>query len=388
MDRIKLFILDADREDRSEMADMLSQVEYLIVAGEADTCENAVGQLQENKIDVILIGSKVDDDGYKAAEKILAEYPDLAVVMVETEIREDTVYKALFIGAKDIIVRPFTAARLVNVIYRVHQLMQKKTMIHSSKQNHDKVKSNLGQVITVFSTKGGVGRTFVSANLAVALIKSTKKRVVLVDLDLDFGDTALVLDIIPKYTISDVVDDIRNIDPDVIESYLVSHESGIKVLAANAKPKISEFINSEHVDIILKTLQKSYDYVIVDMPARFYETINPAFATADNLLLITTPEISTVRNLKASLTTLNDLNYSKSKIKVLLNKADKKLEIKQKDIENTLKMNIFATIEADYKLVPSSLNQGVPFIVKYPKSSVSKDILNLADKLAADLKRA
>jgi pilus assembly protein CpaE len=266
--------------------------------------------------------------------------------------------------------------------------MQKKQVLHGEKTTAAKNKSSLGQVIAIFGTKGGVGRTFVSANLAVALFKATNKRVVLVDLDLDFGDAALALNIVPQYTISDIVDDIRNIDSDMIESYLIPHESGIKVLAANSKPRITEFINAEHIDIILRTLQNAFDYIIVDMPARFYEPVNPAFNAADNLIMITTPEISTVRNIKSSLMTLNDLNYSKLKIKILLNKADNKLEIKQKDIENTLKSSVYASIDADYKLVPSSLNQGVPIVMKYPKSSVSKGFMSLADKLTKEANKA
>jgi len=388
MERIKLLVLEEVKEDREDIVDMLSHVEYIELSGETSSSENALILLKQTHIDVVLVGSSVDGDGYQAAEKLLSEYPDIAVVLIETELREDTMYKSLFIRAKDVIIRPFTASKLVNVIYRSYQLMQKKAMIQKEKPAAVKNKSDLGQIITIVGTKGGVGRTFVSTNLAIALFKSTKKRVVLVDLDLDFGDTALALNIVPKYTISDIVDDIRNIDTDVIESYLIPHGSGIKVLPANARPQTTEFINAEHIDIILRTLQNAFDYVIVDMPARFYGPLNPAFAAADNLLMIITPEISTVRNIKSSMMTLNDLNYAKKKNKVLLNKADKKLEIKLKDIENTLKVNVFASIDADYKLVPSSLNQGVPMVMKYPKSSVSKGFMDLADKLVKDVKRA
>jgi len=120
------------------------------------------------------------------------------------------------------------------------------------------------------------------------LAKTPDKRVCLVDLDLDFGNVALALNIVPRYTILDIVDEIRNIDQDLIESYLVPHESGIKVLPANAKPQINEFVNAEHIERILRALQGNFDYVVVDMPARFYEPVNPAFQFADALFMVTT----------------------------------------------------------------------------------------------------
>ncbi len=133
-------------------------------------------------------------------------------------------------------------------------------------------------------------------NLAASLAKNQEKRVVLVDLDLDFGNAALALNLYPKFTISDIVDDIRHIDSDLIESYLVPHESGIKVLPANLQQQMNEFINADHIRIIIEALRESFDYIIIDMPARFFETIMPALALADHLLVITTPEISSVRD--------------------------------------------------------------------------------------------
>ena len=121
-------------------------------------------------------------------------------------------------------------------------------------------------------------------------------------------------------------------------------------------------------------MRESFDYVIVDMPARFLETILPALALADTLLVITTPEISSVRNIKALLVTLKDLNFPQSKIKIILNKAYRRGEITQKDVEVTLNKKVDASIAFDYRKVVSSLNRGVPLVNEYPKNVVSKNI--------------
>lgn len=384
MENIKVLIVEVLQEQRTNIIDILSNVEYIKIVGEADSLEETLKKLEEKHADVILIGSNVSGNGYKVSEKVNLEYPEVAVVIIEENFKKDTIHKALFSGVKDVLVYPFTPVQLVDSIYRSHELLKKKSILHRENTSKVKKQSHLGNVITVFSTKGGVGKTFTSINLAVALQKESGKRVVLVDLDLDFGNAALVLNIVPKFTISDVVDDIKNIDQDLIESYLILHESGIRILPANAKPQITEFISAEHIQIILRTLQKSFDYIIVDMPARFYEPVNPAFVIADNLFMVTTPEISTIRNVKSALITLNDLNYPKSKIKVILNRYDSKGLIKTKDVETTLNQNIYGSISFDYKTAISSLNEGITVVEKNIKNGMGKEFMNLAKKVIGD----
>jgi len=154
------------------------------------------------------------------------------------------------------------------------------------------------------------------------------------------------------------------------------------VLPANAQPQMTDFISAEHIEIIIKVLQTAFDYVIIDMPARFYTPVDPAFQAADLLCLITTPEVSTVRNIKATLSALNDLNFPKGKIKLILNREDSRTEIKPKDVETTLNSNLFGIIPADYRLVNSSLNKGIPVVLLYPRSKVSRSFIDLAEKIA------
>lgn len=384
MDRIRIMILENNEEKLIEIESILKNIDYIMLSQRLDSREDAMRVLDLDNINVVIMGKDFDNDGYDVAEEITAEHLEVSIIMIEDEIKEEIMHKALFSGAKDVVLRPIVPNRLMDSIYKAYELNKKRADLHRDIPQRVKRKSELGQVITVFSTKGGVGKTFVSINLAVTLSKETKKRVVVVDLDLDFGSASLALNIQPKFTISDVVNDIKNIDPDLIESYLLMHDSGVKILPANLEPQMNEFINAEHIQIILRTLQNSYDYIIVDMPGRFYEPINPAFVFADKLLMITTPEVSTVRNIKASLLTLNDLNYPKSKIKLLLNKADRRGEVKAGDIEKTLNQTLFSSIDADYKGVMSSLNQGVPYVTKNSRSGIAKDFKKLAKKMIDD----
>ena len=115
-----------------------------------------------------------------------------------------------------------------------------------------------------------------------------KKKVALVDLDLDLGNAALAFNIVPRYNIGDIINEIRNLDRDLMESYLIPHQSGIKILAANTQPGMTEFINAEHIELIIKVLQELFDYIVVDMPSRLQDPVAPALHEAEMLLLLVT----------------------------------------------------------------------------------------------------
>jgi pilus assembly protein CpaE len=384
MERIKVFVAEDNQEKLASIVDSLSNVEYIVVEGEAGSAEEALETVEQVNPNVMLIGAYIPGDGYTLAERISASFPWISIIMVEEELREETMRKAIFAGAKDVLIFPFTPSKLVDSIYRSFQIEKKKQDIQRDKTPALRKKSRQGQIIPVFSTKGGVGKTFVSINLAVSLAQHTKEKVVLIDLDLDFGNAALALNIIPRYTINDVINEIRNLDQDLMESYLIPHRSGIKVLAANAQPQMTEFVNAEHIELIIKVLQSLFDYVIIDMPARFYDPVDPAFQVADLLMLVTTQDVATIRNIKSCMASLNSLNYPKHKIKLVLNKAETHSDIKYKDVETTLNQNLFTIIPAEYKLVSSSLNKGIPVVLLYPRAKVSRKFQELARRVSGD----
>lgn len=384
MNKMKLLLLADTESDRQNIMGILKNIDYVNVIGDYTDEEAAWDSLERSTAEIMLLGAGVNGEGYAFAERLSAIHPELGIIMLENELLEETMHNALFSGAKDVLVKPLEPEKVAGAIYRIHQLSERKASLQNNTVNKKVRKRDLGQVYTVFSTKGGVGKTFVSINLAASLAKKTDARVVLLDLDLDFGNAALALNLYPKFTISDVVDDIRNIDSDLIESYLMPHESGIKVLPANLQQQMNDYMNAEHIRIILESLRESFDYIVVDMPARFVDKVMPALALADTLLVVTTPEISSVRNVKALLATLMDLNFPQSKVKIVLNKEQIRGDIKQKDIEVTLNKKVDAAIGFDYQKVLSSLNRGIPLVSEYPKNVVSKNIEKLCLRIVQD----
>lgn len=381
MDKIKILLVEQDDERRKEIVRMLQNVEYLSMTGLANTLEEAERILENKTIDVVLIDSKADGNGYDISEKLYSQYSEAAIIMLEDELHEDTLRKAVFSGAKDVLIHPLIPSKMVDAIYKANQ-HQKESLL-SRKDSTPKIrrKNGLGQVYAVFGTKGGVGKTLIAINLAVGIAKMTGKKVALIDLDLEFGDIALSLNVSPKFTIADIVDDIRNIDQDLIESYMIAHDSGIKILPSHSRPMMNDFMNAEDIDIILRTLQSTFDFVVIDMPSRFVDIIQPAFAIADKLLIVTTPDVSSLRNTKTALITLNELNYPKSKIKIILNKVNKRDTIKKKDVETTLNADVIGSIICESRIVSESLNTGQPIMASKSSRTINKDFLNLVKRL-------
>ena len=167
-----------------------------------------------------------------------------------------------------------------------------------------------------------------------------------------------------------------------MESYLIPHQSGIKILAANTQPQMAEFINAEHIELIIKVLQELFDYIVLDMPSRLQDPVAPALHEAEMLLLLVTQDVATIRNIKACLVSLHALNYPRHKIKLVLNKTESRSDIRVKDIEATLNQGLFGILPAEHKIASSSLNKGTPVVQLHPRAKISRSFRHLARQIA------
>lgn len=381
MDKIKVLLIDMYSEERKEIVRMLKNVEYIVVSGEIDSYKD-IARLDQIETNVVLLGSsKQEKEGYILAREILAKNPDISIIMIEDVLNEEIMQRVIATGMQSILIRPLTPERVINAIYSANQQLIEKESAQKTEKKEVKKSYGRGQVYPVVGSKGGVGRTFIAVNLAIAIRKMTGKRVVLLDLDLDFGNSALALNLLPRFTITDIVDDIHNMDSDMIESYLITHESEIRVLPSSIQPIQTEFMGQEEIEKIIYLLQDAFDYIVVDMPARFSEKITTAYTVAEKLVMVTEPEVASLRNTKIALATLDELNFLNAKIKLVLNKYDKNGKIRKKDVEATLDKELTASIVLDHKKVSSSLNLGEPIVMLKGNKVLKSDFSYLVRKL-------
>jgi pilus assembly protein CpaE len=240
-----------------------------------------------------------------------------------------------------------------------------------------------GRIVTVFSTKGGAGKSFVATNLAALLAKRNQKPVVLVDADLQFGDVAVMLGMAPASTIIDAVNQIDRLDESLLRSLLIKHEpSGLYVLAAPVEPAFADAVSLPHMKRILEVLSSFCSHVVIDTPASFNDIVLGVLEQADDIVLMAGMDIPHIKNTKIGLQTLRLLHIPAGKVKLTLNRANSKVKLDIADVERTLQMKADCLLPSDIA-VPQSINKGVPIVLDAPRSGVARNLERLADLFPA-----
>jgi pilus assembly protein CpaE len=242
-----------------------------------------------------------------------------------------------------------------------------------------------GMVIAVFSPKGGVGRTTIAVNMALAAATELGKSVVLMDGSFQFGDVGVLLNLNPKNkSIADLVPELEAGEVESLDTFVINHSAGVRVLLAPPSPEMAELITPTAVKRVLEALRVQHDLVIVDCTSSFNETTLAILDAADTVLTILSLEITSIKNMRLFLEVADQLGYEHGKVKLVLNRADSSLGIRVTDVENSIGRKVDHTIVSDGRSVVYALNRGVPFFLSNREAEVSQDILRLAQAVAGE----
>jgi pilus assembly protein CpaE len=234
-----------------------------------------------------------------------------------------------------------------------------------------------GRVLVVFAAKGGCGKTTVSTNLAAALAMDPTTRVCLIDLDLEFGDVAISMQIDPDRTIGDALALKGSIDREAVQSLVMHHACGVDVVAAPTDPAVKDRIPGELVHDLIQAVRGMYDYVVVDTPPAFTEQVLVAMDHADTQVLLTSLDIPAIKNTRITLDTLDALGYPRDTWQVLLNRCDADVGLTRADVERTLGVSISLGIPSS-AAVAKAINKGRPVVLDQPDHAVSRAFRELA----------
>jgi pilus assembly protein CpaE len=274
-------------------------------------------------------------DGIRATEAIASEVPMSQVIMMSVQGETDYLRRAMLAGARDFLVKPFGADELANTIRRVYELDadRRARIAAMTRLPGRETQVRKGRIITMFSPKGGVGRTVIGVNLAVAIRVLTGARVALADCNLQFGDIGIMLNLAGNKTIQDLLHrEADEMTPEVLESVMVTHSSGVRVLLAPARPEVAELFTADHMKSVLQAMQRDFDYIVIDTWTTFQDLMLTIFDLAERIVLLTTLDIPAVKNIRMFLEVCEALGYSHDKVSLVLNRADSTGGINVEDI--------------------------------------------------------
>lgn len=321
----------------------------------------------------VILGPSVGLEAAAAlADNLRVTRPAVSVILIRRRLDTSVLAEALRSGMREVIEeRDLTG--LEDAVRRAHQVYRAVTGPGPALDEAAR-----GKVITVFSPKGGVGKTTIAANLAVALASRAGCRVCLVDLDLGFGDVAITLQLLPARTIVDAVALEDHLDFSVLEPLLTPHRLGFTTLVAPVQPDSKDAIPPSLTSRILSILKAHFNFVIVDTSPSFDEHVLQAFDETDQLLLVTTLDVPTLKNVKIATETLDLLNFPKARRHLVLNRADDRVGLAPDKVESTLDMKIVQAIPTSQE-VANATNAGEPITGSHPKHAVSRAFTHLAE---------
>ena len=402
-DTIRVLIVDDIPETRDHLTKLLGFESDIDVVGSAASGGEAITLATSLTPDVVLMDINMPDmDGIAATELLARAVPTASVVMMSVQGEADYLRRSMLAGAREFLVKPFSSDELTASIRQVYSREREKvsfmaaaapaatapaatgTTSGAPKGSGD---GEPGIVVAVFSPKGGVGRTTVADNLAVAAATELGKKVVLIDGSFQFGDVGVLLNLNPKNkSIADLVPELEQAGNDVesIDTFVINHSAGIRVLLAPPSPEMAELITPSGIRRIIDTLRKTHDLVVVDCTAFFNDTTLAILDSADTILTMLSLEITSIKNMRLFLEVADQLGYEAGKVRLVLNRADSALGIRVADVEHSIGRKVDDTIVSDGRSVVYALNRGVPFFLSNREAQVSQDILRLAKAVTGE----
>jgi pilus assembly protein CpaE len=428
-DKIHVVVVDDNTDTLNNLKKLLYFEKDIEIVATASSGEEGVKMAKQHQPDVVLMDINMPGmDGISASEAITAQVPGVQIVIMSVQAESDYLRRAMLAGAREFLIKPFSSEQLAETLRKVYQLgasqrttpknmpattgplkptqtqtaplpppperMYTGTLsapVHTPPPTVAPVapviapstseSGRQGKIFVVFGASGGVGRSTVACNLAIALRDETKAKIALVDCSLRFGDVGVLLNLTSNHTLADIASAEGGPDTEILVEVMSSHPSGVKVLLAPPSPELADLVTANAIKTILHTLREKFDYVVVDSFSSLDEVMLSILDSADQILLLMTTEIPTIKNTKLFFEVTEALNYPPQKTLLLLNKFDPKSAITPQDIESSIKHPIYATIERDDRATTMAAQTGQPFVVNQKNSPTTIALHRLAKLL-------
>jgi pilus assembly protein CpaE len=366
--KLRIMLVDDSTETREYLRKLLQFESHLELAGMASNGKEAVDLALKVKPDLILMDINMPVmDGISAAEIIFREMPSVRVVMMSVQSEMAYLRRAMQVGAREFLIKPFTHDELLNIIGEVGSLASAPAETLTGGPLSSAVAARgrpikRGTLVSVFSPRGGAGCSTVALNLAIALQGQRKAQVLLVDANLRFGALDAMLNLQISRSIADLVGALADADAELWQLNTLPHSTGVRLLAAPPSPEMADLVTVQHVEQIAALAQRHFDYIVVDLGSRLDDRALGFMDAAQRIFVLLVPDIPAVKNVRLFLGVANSLDYALEKISLVLNRANPRGGINAEAIERHLKQPIVATIPDSPRIAQVAINRGVPLM--------------------------
>ncbi|SMC05128.1 pilus assembly protein CpaE [Sulfobacillus thermosulfidooxidans DSM 9293] len=355
---------------RAKLVGAVKNIPGAVLDGSSTDLRQALDECATENPGVLLIDDELLIQNVGLFEQIASlPYP---IVVLASPTDAGAARRALAIKAKDFISLDSWQQDLAAILSRVATPLE-------GEVHHD------GRVIVVFSSKGGVGKTTLSVNLAIALAKASRQPVAIVDLDIQFGDVAPMVGDAPLVTLYDLVKGTTHIEADMVKRALKRVANNVYILAAPNNPEEADDIRADHIVQVLQLLRETHAYVVVDTAPGYTDINVAAFDFSDTILTVCTPDVVTLRTVGQALQVFYDgFHYAKDKVRIVLNRSGSKTGVETTDIAQVLQSAVSYQLPSDGAYPVRAANEGQPLMLQFPESALARAIQNIANDIVQE----
>jgi pilus assembly protein CpaE len=370
---IRLLLVEPDLNFRSDFKRQLQRAAVDVV-GEADYGTDAISLIHAQKPDAVAIAwQEPTVRAEQTLESVSRSFPSLAVIVYSDSAELASVRRAVQAGAHDYLTKPVETRDMLLSLNKAFERMERQRLSETG----EAPAIRHGTVISLFGAKGGIGKTTLATNLSVALAQLRKESVALMDIDTRFGDVAIVLDLKPTTNISETVPTIDELDRNSIRSYLTPHASGISVLTAPVRPSEWRQVQPAHVERLIRLLEETHDFVVLDTPGFFTELVGTALDLSDLVLLVTTLDVSSIKDCAMAVDMLSSADFPMDRVKLVINHTNDFHKVDVKQLTEVTGLQVFWNVPFDKEILRGG-QVGMPLVMTRPNSKGARSLIDLA----------
>lgn len=369
------------------LSKLLSFEADIVVVGTALNARGGLDVVRQSEPDVLLMDVNLPDvDGIRVTQQLAAEMPLVPVILMSVQEDREYLRRAMQAGARQYLVKPFSADELVAAVRQVHHIeeLKRATVARAGSlpiaPTEEQREAGEGHIVAIYSGKGGVGKSTIAVNLAADIARAAGKDVALVDLDLQFGDICVMLGLEPLGTFSDVASAHPAIDGPFLGG-LMPEVAGIRVLAAPLSPELADLVTPPVVHDTLQILKEVFDYVVVDMGPHLNDIALEAMEMADRIYLMTDLNVPAIKDAKLAFKLFENIGIPRERVGLIVNRSDAPSDVTVSHLEANLRSPVTARIPSQGKVVLAALQRSTPAVILEPKSEFALRIRDLTGTL-------